>query len=76
MSNKAIKNIAIVSLSSGILGEPFIEFEKDIGVRRLKEFGLNVKFMPHALSGIEYIKIIPKQERMTLLKHLTIPKQT
>jgi len=41
-----IRNVAIVSLSSGIIGEPFVQFEVDIGLRRLKEFGLNVKFMP------------------------------
>ena len=35
-----IKNIAIVSLSRGILGEPFMQFEVEIGLRRLKELGL------------------------------------
>lgn len=37
-----IKNVAIVSLSSGILGEDFVEFEKNIGHKRLEDFGLNV----------------------------------
>ena len=45
-----IKNIAIVSLSRGILGEPFMQFELEIGLRRMGELGLNVKFMPHALK--------------------------
>lgn len=40
-----IRNIAIVSLSSGIVGEDFVQFEVEIGLRRLKELGLNVKFM-------------------------------
>ena len=31
-----IKNIAIVSLSSGIAGEPFVRFEVEIGLRRRK----------------------------------------
>ena len=56
MEESMIKNVAIVSLSSGIAGEPYIQFEVDIGLRRLKEYGLNVKFMPHALKGLEYIK--------------------
>ena len=37
-----VKNIAIVSLSSGIAGEPFAKFQVDIGIRRLEEYGLNV----------------------------------
>lgn len=44
-----IRNVAIVSLSSGIIGEPFIQFEVEIGLRRLKELGLNVKFMPRCI---------------------------
>ncbi len=32
-----IKTVGIVSLSSGIVGEPFIRFEADIGIRRLKD---------------------------------------
>ena len=63
-----IKNIAIVSLSSGILGEPFIRFEVDIGLRRLKEYGLHVKFMPHALKGLEYVKAHPEKRAQDLLE--------
>ena len=48
-----IRNIAVVSLSRGIIGEPFIQFQVEIGLRRLRELGLNVKFMPHALKGLE-----------------------
>ena len=68
MSDKAIKNVSIVSLSSGILGEPFIEFEKNIGVRRLEEFGLNVKFMPHARMGLDYVKEHPEKRAEDLLE--------
>ncbi len=62
-----IRNIAIVSLSSGILGEPFIKWELDIGVRRLAEYGLNVQFMPHALKGFDYIKAHPEKRAEDLL---------
>ena len=48
-----IRNIAIVSLSSGIIGESFVQFEVEIGLRRLREYGLQVKFMPHALKGLD-----------------------
>ena len=69
---KAVKNVAIVSLSSGILGEPFVRFEVDIGFRRLKEYGLNVKFMPTALKGLEYVKA--KRERRICWRHSGIRK--
>ena len=36
-----IKNVAIVSLSRGIIGESFVKFETDIGIKRLKDFGLD-----------------------------------
>ena len=49
-----IKNIAIVCLSSGSIGEPFGRFEVEIGLKRLKEYGLNVQFSPHALMGKVY----------------------
>ena len=38
-----IKNVAIVSLSCGIAGEPFVQFEVEIGLRRLKEYGLQMQ---------------------------------
>ena len=62
-----IRNVAIVSLSSGILGEPFIQFEADIGLRRLEAYGLNVKFMPHALKGLEYVRDHPEKRAEDLL---------
>jgi len=73
---KALKNVAIVSLSSGIIGEPFIQFEVDIGLRRLKEYGLNVRFMPNALKGMEYIKAHPEKEQKTCCRHSAIPPLT
>ncbi len=69
-----IKNVAIVSLSRGIIGESFVEFEKDIGVKRLEDFGLNVRFMPHALSGLEYIKNHPEKRAEDLLEALGDPE--
>ena len=35
-----VKNVAVVSLSSGTIGEPFAKHELDIGVKRLEDFGL------------------------------------
>jgi muramoyltetrapeptide carboxypeptidase LdcA involved in peptidoglycan recycling len=69
-----IKNVAIVSLSSGIIGEDFVEFEKKIGEKRLEEFGLKVKFMPHALKGLDYIKNHPEHRAQDLLEALKDPE--
>lgn len=52
--------VAIVSLSSGMLGEEFCSHNIEIGVRRLKDYGLEPVFMPNALKGIEYLKKHPK----------------
>ena len=62
-----IRNIAIVSLSSGILGEPFVQYEVEIGLRRMKDYGLNVRFMPHALRGLDYVKAHPEKRAEDLL---------
>lgn len=49
-------NVAIVSLSSGILGESFVKHELDLGLKRIREFGLVPVVMPNALKGIKYLK--------------------
>ena len=69
-----IKNVAIVSLSSGILGEPFIRFEVDIGLQRLEKYGLNVTFMPNALKGFDYIKNHTEKRAEDLLQALSDPE--
>lgn len=46
--------VAIVNLSSGMLGEEFCSHNIEIGVKRLKEYGLELVFMTNALKGIEY----------------------
>lgn len=69
-----IRNIAIVSLSCGLVGEPFVQFEAEIGLRRLKEYGLNVKFMPHARMGIEYTMNHPEKRAEDLLEAFRDPE--
>ena len=56
-----VKNVAIVSLSRGTIGEAFVKHELDLGVERLKSMGLNVRFMPHALKGIDHLEKHPEQ---------------
>ena len=69
-----MKNVAIVSLSCGLVGEPFVQFEVEIGLRRLKEYGLNVRFMPHALKGMEYIREHPEKRAEDLLAAFRDPE--
>ncbi len=42
--------VAIVSLSSGILGEDFCKHQIEIGVKRLEDFGLKPVFMDNSLK--------------------------
>lgn len=62
-----VKKIGIVSLSSGILGENDVQHELNIGLERLKQYGIEVEFLPHALRGIEYIKNHPECRAKDLL---------
>ncbi len=68
-----IKNIAVVSLSSGTIGEDFAKHEVDIGIKRLTDLGLTVTFMPHALKGLEYVKNHPEDRAADLLQALRDP---
>ena len=68
-----VKNIAVVSLSSGTIGEPFAKHELEIGIKRLEDFGLQVRFMPHALKGIEYVKNHPEDRASDLLEAFKNP---
>lgn len=58
--------VAIVSLSSGMLGEDFTKHQLDLGLKRIKEFGLVPIVMPNALEGIEYLKNHPEARAQDL----------
>ena len=51
-----IRTVGIVSLSSGILGEPFVQHEVRLGLARLQDYGLQVRFLPHARAGLEALR--------------------
>ena len=69
-----IKTIGIVSLSRGILGEDFMKHEVEIGLRRLNDMGLEVKFMPNSMKGLEYIEAHPEKRAEDLLAALKDPE--
>lgn len=57
--NKGDK-VAIVSLSGGLLGEPFCAHDIVLGEKRLNEFGLEMVIMPNALKGISFLREHPE----------------
>ncbi len=52
--------VAIVSLSSGILGENFIEHEIVLAEKRFKEFGLTPVYMPNSKKGMKFLSEHPE----------------
>ena len=69
-----IKTVAIVSLSSGIIGEPFVQHEVELGVQRMEAMGLNVRFMPNAKKGLDYVKDHPEDRAADLLAAFRDPE--
>ncbi len=51
--------IAIVSLSSGMLGEDYCAHYIELGQKRLRQLGLIPVFMPNALKGVDYLSKHP-----------------
>lgn len=52
--------VAIVSLSSGVLGEDFAAHELTRGQQRLRELGLIPIIMPNACRGVAYLNAHPE----------------
>lgn len=66
---------AIVSLSSGMLGEPWALHKLDIARERLEnDFGLHVKVMPNALKGIQYLYDHPEARASDLMEAFRDPE--
>ncbi|MDD7201628.1 MAG: LD-carboxypeptidase [Sphaerochaetaceae bacterium] len=62
-----IKDITIVSLSSGVVGEPFVQHEVRIGLRRLEAYGIHAHFSRHALCGVSFLQAHPEKRAEDLL---------
>lgn len=62
-----VRTVGIVSLSSGILGESFVEHEVKIGLEQLHSMGIQVKFMPNSRKGLTYLKNHPEARAQDLL---------
>lgn len=71
---RKIHCVGIVSLSSGMLGEDFARYQRELGVRRLEAYGLKVKFMPNALKGIAYLNGHPEARAADFLAAFRDPE--
>lgn len=60
--------IAIVSLSSGILGESFCKHQVDLGIERLEKLGLIPVFMNNSLRGVSYLEEHPEARAQDLIQ--------
>ena len=62
-----VKKAALVSLSSGIIGEKRVEHELKIGLDRLEAMGIEVVPTENALAGLDYIREHPEKRAEDLL---------
>ena len=69
-----VKTIGIVSLSSGILGERFVEHEAKLGMQRLESYGIKIRFLPHALDGLDALWEHPEHRAADLLSAFADPE--
>lgn len=58
--------VAVVSLSSGILGEESCLHQLNLGKKRLREMGLEPVFMTNTLKGTDYLKNHPEARAQDL----------
>lgn len=63
--------VALVSLSSGVMGEDFAAHEYQRGQQRLRALGLVPVTMPNALKGIDYLAAHPEARAADLKQAFT-----
>lgn len=67
-------SVAIVSLSSGILGEKSAHHQLKLGIKRLRQMGLKPICMPNALSGLKELHDNPEKRAADLKTAFANPK--
>ena len=68
-----VKKLAIISLSRGLLGEPFIKHEEELGFRRLRAYGIEVVTTANACKGIDFLQSHPEARAQDLLDAFSDP---
>ncbi|RMC40062.1 LD-carboxypeptidase [Lactobacillus sp. ESL0233] len=66
--------VALISLSSGVLGEKQVLHERKLGEKRLKELGLKFIYMPNSLKGTTYLKKHPNERANDLKEAFMNPE--
>lgn len=67
--------VALVSLSSGMAGEPIFSPRLKLGIQRLEdEFELKVVIMPNALKGIDFLEKHPEERAADLMAAFKDPQ--
>ncbi len=66
--------VAIISLSRGLLGMPFCKHELEIGIKRLKEYGLDPVIMPNSMKDMTYISEHPEDRAADLKQAFLDPE--
>ncbi|BDR57225.1 S66 family peptidase [Xylocopilactobacillus apis] len=66
--------VAVVSLSSGVLGEDYVVHQRNLGIKRLEELGLKPNFMPNSLKGLDYIERHPEARAADLKEAFLNPE--
>ena len=69
-----VRTVGIVSLSSGLIGEDCMKRALKTGIGRLRDYGLTVKFLPHALKGERYVGTHPEDRAADLLRAFRDPE--
>ena len=69
-----VRTIGIVSLSRGLLGEPFVAHEERLGLARLEKLGVQVRFLPHARMGLSYLAAHPEARAEDLIQAFEDPE--
>ena len=63
---KTVKKLAIISLSRGLLGEPFMKHEEELGFKRLHSYGIEVVTTTNACKGIDFLQSHPEARAQDL----------
>ncbi len=68
---KPLDTVMIVSLSSGILGESYTAYQRQLGEETLKSFGLKVRYATHARDGLSALDEHPEWRAQDLIEAFT-----
>lgn len=60
--------IAVISLSKGILGELYCQFQKELAENRIQELGFSIYYPTHVLEGAEELAEHPEKRAEDLIE--------